>query len=127
MLDGVTSTAVANRTERLLRLATGFVGVALAVTAGYLALFRLGGEVRTLSYDLPFAVHRGGGVQDVRIVYIDELDGCFVNRSAQSKLLDLLNEAGARAVVYDLIFDLPSQDPAIDREFAAAMLRFRGV
>ncbi|HEY1122532.1 MAG TPA: adenylate/guanylate cyclase domain-containing protein [Haloferula sp.] len=122
------STAVANRTERLLRLATGFVGVVLAVLAGYLALFRLGGEVRTLSYDVPFAIgHRAGGIQDVRIVYIDELDGSFVNRSAQSKLLDLLNEAGARAVVYDLIFDLPSQDPAIDREFAAAMLRFRGV
>ena len=127
MPDGSTSTAIANRTERLLRLATGFVGVTLAVIAGYLALFRLGGEVRTLSYDLPFAVHRSGGAQDVRIVYIDELDGSFVNRSAQSKLLDLLNEAGARAVVYDLIFDLPSQDPAIDREVAAAMLRFRGV
>jgi adenylate cyclase len=126
-MPDATSTAAANRTERLLRLATGFVGVTLAAIAGYLALFRLGGEVRTLSYDLPFAVHRSGGSQDVRIVYIDELDGSFVNRSAQSKLLDLLNEAGARAVVYDLIFDLPSQDPAIDREFAAAMLRFRGV
>ena len=127
MLDGVTSTAVANRTERLLRLATGFVGVVLAVLAGYLAQFRLGGEVRTVSYDIPFAMHGSGGFQDVRIVYIDEFDGSFVNRSAQSKLLDHLNEAGARAVVYDLIFDLPSQDPAIDREFAAAMLRFRGV
>jgi adenylate cyclase len=127
MPDGPTSTAVANWTERLLRLATGFVGVTLAVTAGYLALFRLGGAVRTLSYDLPFAFHRSGGAQDVRIVYIDELDGSFVNRSAQSKLLERLNDAGARAVVYDLIFDLPSQDPAIDREFAAAMLRFRGV
>jgi len=128
MPDGSTSTAIANRTERLLRLATGFVGVTLAVATGYLALFRLGGDVRTLSYDVPFVVgHRGGGAQDVRIVYIDELDGSFVNRSAQSKLLDRLNDAGTKAVVYDLIFDLPSQDPAIDREFAAAMLRFRGV
>ncbi|MEK7952883.1 adenylate/guanylate cyclase domain-containing protein [Luteolibacter soli] len=136
MLDGVTSTAVANKTERLLRLATGFVGVVLAVLAGYLALFRLGGDVRTLSYDIPFTLrsdipftagHRSASFDDVRIVYIDELDGSFVNRSAQSKLLDLLNEAGARAVVYDLIFDRPSDDPAIDREFAAAMLRFRGV
>ncbi|MCW1922148.1 adenylate/guanylate cyclase domain-containing protein [Luteolibacter arcticus] len=129
MLDAPTSIAAANRTERLLRLATGFVGVALAVAAGYLALFRLGGDARTLSYDLPFTIshHSYGGVDDVRIVYIDELDGSFVNRSAQSKLLDKLNEAGARAVVYDLIFDAPSQDPSIDREFAAAMLRFRGV
>jgi adenylate cyclase len=127
MLDGVTSTAAANRTERLLRLATGFVGVVLAVLAGYIAWFRIGSPVTTLSYDIPFFAGHRGTAENVRIVYIDELDGSFINRSGQSKLLDRLNEAGARAVVYDLIFDRPSEDPAIDREFAAAMLRFRGV
>jgi adenylate cyclase len=127
MLEEPTAQVAATRTERLLRLVTAFVGVALAVAAGYLALSRLGGGLRTLGYDLPFAVHRAGGMQDLRIVYIDELDGSFVDRSAQARLLDRLNEAGARAVVYDLIFDLPSKDPAIDREFAAAILRFRGV
>lgn len=114
--------------ERRIRLLTTLVGVALAVLAGYLAFFRLGGAVRTLSYDLPFILgHRPGGAEDVRIVYIDELDGKFVGRGAQARLLDKLNEAGVRAVVYDLIFDLPSEDPAVDRQFAAAMLRFRGV
>ena len=125
MLDRVVSTAVANRTERLLRLATGFVGVVLAVLAGYLALFRLGGEVRTLSYDVPFAIgHRGGGIQDVRIVYIDELDGSFVNRSAQSKLLDLLNEAPHQvrvakfpsALSPQISYSGASTEPAIDSE-----------
>ena len=53
--------------------------------------------------------------------------GSSLDRKGQAKLLDKLNEAGARAVIYDLIFDLPSEDPAVDREFAAAMLRFRGV
>jgi adenylate cyclase len=114
--------------ERTIRVLTCVAGVALAILAGWLALFRLGGAVRTLSYDIPFiAGHRAGGTEDVRIVYIDQLDGAFVDRSAQAKLLDQLDRAGARAVVYDLIFDLPSQDPAVDRDFAAAMLRFRGV
>lgn len=116
------------RSERTLRALTALAGVTLAILAGWLALFRPGGSVRTLSYDIPFiAGHRAGGTEDVRIVYIDQLDGAFVDRSAQAKLLDQLDRAGARAVVYDLIFDLPSQDPAVDREFAAAMLRFRGV
>lgn len=116
------------KSERRTRLMTALAGVLLTVLAGYLALFRPGGAIRTLSYDVPFlAGHRPGGTEDVRIVYLDELDGQFIQRRSQAKLLDALNAAGAKAVVYDLIFDLPSEDAAIDREFAAAMLRFRGV
>lgn len=115
-------------TERKIRVVMTIACVAITVLAGHLALFRIGGSVRTLSYDMPFLLgHRPGGTEDLRIVYLDELDGNFVNRSSQAALLDKLNEAGARAVVYDLIFDLPSDDPAVDREFAAAMRRFRGV
>jgi class 3 adenylate cyclase len=115
-------------TERGIRLFTALVGVTLTCLAGYLALLRPGESIRNLSYDVPFiAGHRPGGAEDVRIVYLDELDGTFVDRRSQAKLLDNLNAAGARAVIYDLIFDLPSEDPAVDREFAAAMLRFRGV
>ena len=62
----------------------------------------------------------------MRIVYLDELDGASLDRSNQAALLDKLGEAGARAVVYDLIFDLPSKDPEVDQAFAAAMLRFGG-
>ncbi len=114
-------------TERRIRLLTALAGVVLAVLAGYLALFRLGGSIRTLSYDVPFIFPKTASAEDVRIVYLDELDGQFLDRRAQAKLLDKLNEAGARAVIYDLIFDLPSEDPGVDQEFAAAMLRFRGV
>ena len=114
-------------TERRIRLVTALVGVAFAVLAGYLAFFRLGGSVRTLSYDLPIVLNSKASADEIRIVYLDELDGEFLDRRAQARLLDKLNEAGARAVVYDLIFDLPSEDPAVDKEFAAAMLRFRGV
>lgn len=114
-----------SNSERIVRLLVALVGVVLAVAAGYLGLFRPGGTIRTLSYDLPFiAGHRAGGAADVAIVYIDELDGRFIDRRSQAKLLDILGEAGAKAVLYDLIFDRASE---VDRDFAAAMLRFRGV
>lgn len=112
--------------ERVIRLLTALAGVALAVAAGYLALFRLGASVVTLSYDVPLLFNPKENSQDVRIVYLDEADGKVFDRSIQAKLLDKLNEAGVRAVVYDLIFENPSEDPAVDREFAAAMIRFRG-
>jgi adenylate cyclase len=112
--------------ERVIRLLTAVAGVALAVAAGYLALFRLGASVVTLSYDVPLLFNPKENSQDVRIVYLDEADGKVFDRSVQAKLLDKLNEAGVRAVVYDLIFEHPSENPEVDREFAAAMIRFRG-
>ncbi|QJE97250.1 adenylate/guanylate cyclase domain-containing protein [Luteolibacter luteus] len=121
-------TGSSGSTERRVRLLAALVGIVLAISAGYLGLLQPGGPVRTLSYDLPFiAGHRSGAGADVRIVYIDDLDGRFIDRRSQAKLLDILNRAGVRAAVYDLIFDRPSEDPAVDREFAAAMLRFRGI
>ena len=112
--------------ERVIRLLTALAGVVLAVAAGYLALFRFGAPVLTLSYDVPLLFNRTENSQDVRIVYLDEVDGKVFDRKVQAKLLDKLNEAGVRAVVYDLIFESPSEDPEVDREFAAAMIRFRG-
>lgn len=117
-----------SNSEGRIRWLMASAGVVLAALVGYLAFSRLGGSIRTLSYDVPFILgHRAGGTEDVCIVYIDELDGTFVDRRAQARLLDKLNKAGARTVVYDLIFDLPSKDPEVDQEFAASMLRFRGV
>lgn len=113
--------------ERRLRFATALAGIALSVAAGWFGLLRLGGSIQYAGYDLPFAVHRGGGADEVKIVYIDELDGNFLDRKSQPALLDKLNEAGARAVLYDIIFDLPAKNPETDRDFAAAMRRFRGV
>jgi len=115
------------RTERNIRLLAALVGIALTVTAGYLALNRMGGSLRSLSYDIPFLFTKHDMADDVRIVYLGDLDGKALDRKNQAALLDKLGEAGARAVVYDVIFDQPSEDPGIDRMFAAAMLRFRGV
>ena len=115
------------RTERSTRIATAAVGAALVVSVGILALFRLGGAVVSLGYDLPFAFHRAGVPSDVRLVLLDELDGAVLDRRDQAKILRKLKEAGASAVIYDIIFDRPSADPAVDLDFAAAMREFREV
>lgn len=113
------------RAERSVRLVTGLVGVALTLAAGCLALTRLGGALMTLSYDLPYLFHSAGGTDGIVVVYLDKMDGKKLDRRPQAALLDKLNEAGAKAVIYDVIFK--SEEPDIDRDFAAAMLRFRGV
>lgn len=115
------------RTELGTRIAAALVGVVLTVFIGHAGLFRMGESIDSLSYDLPFVIHRAGTAPDLRIVYLDELDESFLDRRPQARLLDKLGEAGAKAVVYDIIFDRASDDPAIDREFAEAIRRFRGV
>lgn len=113
--------------ELVLRLVASVLGIGLAITVGYLGLGRVGDSVRYLSYDLPYVTFSDTSADEVVIVYLDKLDGEYLDRSQQAALLDELGKAGARAVVYDLIFDRPSEDPSVDEAFAAAMLRFRGV
>jgi len=127
MANQATLRQKAERAERKIRLLAALIGIVLTVTAGWLSLNRLGGSLRSLSYDIPFLYPKHNVADDVRIVYLGELDGKAVDRRTQAALLDKIGEAGARAVVYDLLFDRPSEDPETDREFAAAMLRFRGV
>lgn len=115
------------RTERGTRLATAVMGAALTVLAGYAGLFRMGQSVVSLSYDMPFIVHRAGSADDVRLVYLNEHDEKWLKREPQAQLLHRLKEAGARAVVYDIIFDREYEDPQVDRDFAAAIRSFRGV
>lgn len=115
------------RTERGTRITLAIVGAVLTMGAGHLALLRMGESLVSLSYDMPFIVHRPGVMNDLRIVYLNKLNDEMLDRGPQARLLDQLGAAGARAVVYDIIFDRESPDPAIDREFAAAIRRFRGV
>jgi adenylate cyclase len=118
---------VVRRTERGTRAVVAFIGAVLTVAAGIGALSRIGEPLVLLSYDLPFILHRAAGTDAIRIVYLDELDKQTLDRRPQASLLDRLGEAGVKIVVYDLIFDLPSEDPEVDKEFAAAIRRFRGV
>lgn len=105
-------------------LATLFA-IVLCAAAGYVALRRVGQGVVTLSYDLPFLVHRPGGAGDVCMVYLEEKVGESLDRTVQPALLDKLSAAGARAVVYDVIFEANSADPALDAAFAESMKKYR--
>lgn len=112
-------------TERPTRWVTSLLAVALCAIAGFVCLLRVGQGIVSLSYDLPFLVHRPGGSGGACIVYLDQTQGGRLDRSVQAPLLDALREAGARAVAYDLIFDTPWPDPAVDAAFAESIRKFR--
>ena len=90
-----------SRVERNVRLSAALAGIVLTVAAGYLALSRMGGALTYLSYDLPFLAYPDKTADEVRIVYLDELDGASLDRSNQAALLDKLGEAGARGGARD--------------------------
>ncbi len=114
-------------TERGIRVSTAVVGAVLTILAGHAAFSRLGESLVSLSYDLPFIFHRAGTSDYLRIVYIDQLSGDLLDRRSQARILRVLGESGAKAVIYDIIFDQASGDPSVDREFADEMRKFRGV
>lgn len=114
-------------TERGIRISTAIVGAVLTILVGHAAFSRLGESLVSLSYDLPFIFHRAGTSDDLRIVYIDQLSGDLLDRRSQARILRVLGESGAKAVIYDIIFDQVSGEPSIDREFADEMRKFRGV
>jgi adenylate cyclase len=118
---------ILRRTARGTRIAAALFGAVLVSLVGLLALQRVGQPLVLAGYDLPHVISRGQVSDQIRIVYLDKLDGNSLDRRPQAALLDQLNRAGARAVVYDLIFDQASADPEVDLAFAAAMRRFRGV
>ncbi|MBK8092249.1 MAG: protein kinase [Verrucomicrobiaceae bacterium] len=111
--------------EAKTRWAATLLAIVLSAAAGYVALRRVGQGVVTLSYDLPFLVHRPGGAGDVCMVYLEEKVGDNLDRKVQPALLDKLAAAGARAVVYDVIFEANSADPALDAAFAESMKKYR--
>jgi adenylate cyclase len=113
-------------------------GVALIIAVGLACTgFRLGNPLARLSYDLTFKFglldHEHGRSRfappEAVIVTIDEeskkefgvrADQPFP-RKLHTALLERLTRAGARVVFYDIIFEAPSDDPAIDEAFAEAM------
>ncbi len=115
------------KTERATRIATALLGIALAVFVGYVGLFRLGSSVVSLSYDMPFMVHHAGGAEQLRLLYLNAHSGDVLDRSKQAELLGRLDEAGAKAVLYDIFFNTASEDPEVDQQFATAIRQFRGV
>lgn len=115
---------------------SALVGMALLVAVGLAcAAFRLGNPLARLSYDLTFRFARPFAPPEAVMVMIDDesrkelgvAPGQPMPRMLQARLLERLTRDGARIVFYDLIFDVPSDDPAADTAFAAAMKRHGGV
>ena len=115
------------RTERTTRVVAALIGAVLTVGIGNFALLRIGDPLVSLSYDLPFIFHRAGNSNELRIVYLNKANEDVLDRRPQAQLLDKLAKAGAKTVIYDVIFDIPSADPQVDEEFADSIRRFRGV
>ncbi|MGJ8726415.1 MAG: adenylate/guanylate cyclase domain-containing protein [Roseibacillus sp.] len=110
--------------EKGIRRASAIFGIVLTLVAGWLGLSRVGPFV-SLSYDLPFAIHRAAPSPDVCLVYVTDHQDGTLSREIQPDLLEALNRAGAKAVAYDIVFE--QEVPHVDPEFAMAIRKFRGV
>ena len=95
----------------------------------------LGRPLERFSYDLPFALRNDLNTDKVALVYLDEAAAQMLGQRADApwdrkifaRLLERLRIDGAPLVCFDIIFSLPSADPATDSEFAAAMANHGGV
>ena len=109
-------------------LAAG-AGALLAVGLGLvLHTFQFGSLLRNASYDL-LHVWRGDiRADEVVVVYMDEVSheklgqpyNTAWDRRVHAKLVDVLTAAGAKALVFDVVFTDPT-DPAADEQFARAL------
>jgi CHASE2 domain-containing sensor protein len=107
------------------------VGALCAVGCGILLHeFAFGKGLILSSYDL-LQVWRGDRpVSDAVMVYLDEISHLRLkqpqnaawNRSLHAQLVDRLTAAGARAIVFDIVFSDPNgNDPAGDERLATAI------
>ncbi len=113
-----------------LHLAIAF-GMLLAAGLGYyLHDFKIGSALERASYD--YLTVAGGAIrpEEAVIVYLDEeshdkLKQSFKagwDRSLHGQLIDRLSAAGARAIVFDIVFSDPDTiNPAADARLAAAI------
>jgi len=118
--------------RRFARALTIVAGCALAIGAGLACQFRFAEPLQRTSYDLPFILRTDLDTHEIVLVYLDEesakrlhqpIDDKW-NRNLHVPLLERLTKDGARLIVYDLVFDTPSADPASDAAFAAALEGF---
>jgi len=113
------------RAERRARILAAGFAVLVTASVGLLCLLRLGEGAAKLSYDLPFLFHKPGGADDIIMIHLERRGDGRLDRSLQAPLLDALRESGARAAVYDILFDEEWPEPEVDAAFAEAMRRFR--
>jgi adenylate cyclase len=104
------------------------LGIALTVAAGKILLLPLGDGLARMSYDLPFTF-QDGVPSELVMVYLDgnakrNLDqppDQPLDRYFYTDLLNRLKDDGAKLVLFDIIYDLPHPDPAVDDAFADAI------
>ena len=114
----------------------GGVGALLATVVG-LIFFLLppGKGLRDWSFDLPFLFKAEQQISDAAIVYLDEKsynelkqDPTRFDRALHAKLVRRLQQAGAKLVVFDVLFiDSSRGITAAELDFAAAMKESRRV
>ncbi len=106
-------------------------GAALAVLVGQLLLQSFGDGLARWSYDVPFPWMGEKVPDELVIVYLDteikaklgEPTDQPLDRRYYIQLLDRLTADGARLVLFDILFDSPHPDAAVDVRFAEAMRR----
>jgi adenylate cyclase len=111
---------------------SGGIAAGLAAVLGLiLFLFSIGGGITRLSYDFPFALRGDIHADEAAIVYLDEISHKELNqsmtapwdRSLHARLIDTLMAQGAKAIVFDILFTGPSDNPAADQQLAEAIKR----
>ena len=106
------------------------VGILLTVLAGEILSLPLGDGLARISYDLPFAI-QNATPSELVMVYLDSNAKRNLNQPTDQPLdrhfyTDLVNrftDDGAKLVLFDIIYDQPHPDAAVDEAFAAALRR----
>lgn len=108
----------------------GLIGALLSVLAG-VAVYQnpWSRALENSSYNLLFPSRPIEPVEDAAIVYLDEESHKELNqkfnqawdRQLHARLVEQLTAAGAKAVVFDIVFSDPGPDNAADDRFAAAI------
>jgi adenylate cyclase len=111
-------------------LSLNLAGMALIAFLGWASFyFPFGSGLARLSYDLPFAIRSNISTPEIRLVVIDEKSARALNqpvdgpwdRRLHAQLIKTLTDARVKAILFDLTFDSPSTDDAVDKNFADAI------
>ena len=107
-----------------------FLGVLFVVTLGWACFyFPFGNGLARLSYDLPFSLRSNIATPEICLVVIDEKSARALNQPVNApwdlrlhaRLVKTLTDAGVRAILFDVVFDSASSQPALDEDFAASI------
>lgn len=111
------------------------LGAAFAILAGLMAAVLPAGQgLVQLSYDLPFLWRPDIPVDDVLLIYMDDPSHERLgqpwfqpwDRRIHAALIERLKAGGARAIAFDVLFDL-TNSPTADRELIQAVNRHGNV